>query len=344
MYNINKKGGVSIDKKKANKHNIFKKIIGLFIVIILVILGIAINNIYLKVSKVDFEEINKEDLSVNSKIYDEVSDTLSEAEFSDVKTVVFFGVDSRDTGDFSGRSDTIMVASINPKIKGISLISIPRDTYVSIPGYGKDKINHAYAYGKEQLAIKTINQNFGLNITEYVTIDFSGLIKIINEVGGVDLEITEAEMKYINEGVSESYAISKNKTEKLTSFGKVKLNGEQALTHSRNRTVGDDFVRASRQRKVLESLITKLSSLNPVKVVKVSDSILSEVKTNINITNYIGSFVSAISNKNQYLTNMVSAQVPAAEYSEGKTIKGVYYFTTNYDKTKEDFVKYIYGK
>lgn len=331
--------------KNKKKTGILKKISILFTLAILVALGIFIINIYSKVSKVDFQEINKEDLSVNSDIYDDVSDTLSQSEFSDVKTVVFFGVDSRDTEEsFSGRSDTIMIASINPKTKGISLISIPRDTYVNIPEHGKDKINHAYSFGKEQLAIKTINENFGLNITEYVTIDFSGLINIINEVGGIDLEITEAEMKYINNGVSESYAISKNKISYLDSYGKVKLNGEQALTHSRNRTVGDDFVRASRQRKVLEALITKLSSLSPTKIISVSDSILDEVKTNINITNYIGCVLSAISNKSEYLANMVSAQVPAAEYSTGKTIKGVYYFTTNYDKAKKDFIKYIYTK
>lgn len=317
----------------------------LCIIIVLTVIGVAAFNIYSKISKVDYVEVNKEDLAVNSKIYEDVSGNLTESEFSEVKTVVFFGVDSRDTtAGFSGRSDTIMVASMNPKNKGISLISIPRDTYVSIPGHGKDKINHAYAYGKEQLAIKTINQNFGLSITEYVTIDFAGLINVINDIGGIDLEITQEEMKYINNGVGESYGISGNKLQKLTSYGKVKLTGEQALTHSRNRTVGDDFVRASRQRKVLEALITKLSNLDILGLVKVSNSILEEVKTNINVTNYMGSLVSAISNKNEYLTNMVSAQVPAAGYSNGKMINGVYYFTTNYDKAKSDFVKYIYGK
>jgi len=332
-------------KKKKKKLGIVKKIMVLLVIVILTMIGIAASNIYSKISKVDFIAINKEDLAVNSKIYDEVSDTLSESEFSDIKTVVFFGVDSTDMTDgVSGRSDTIMIASLNPKIKGISLLSIPRDTYVNIPGHGKDKINHAYAYGKEQLSIKTINQNFGLNISEYVTIDFSGLISIINEVGGINLKINQEEMKYINERVGESYLISGNTAKQLTKYGDATLSGEQALTHSRNRTAGDDFVRAGRQRKVLSSLINKLSSLNLPGIIKASDSILKEVKTNINITDYMGSILSTISNKDTYIANMVSAQVPAADYSTGKTINGTYYFTTNYDKAKSDFVKYIYGK
>lgn len=293
----------------------------------------------------DFVDINKDDLAINNEIYGEVSETLSEAEFNEVKTVVFFGVDSRDvTNGFSGRSDTIMVVSVNPKNKAISLISIPRDTYVSIPDYGKDKINHSYSYGQEQLAIKTINQNFGLNITEYVTIDFAGLINVINDVGGIELEISNEEMDYINERSWEAYNISKNKSEKLSSFGKVKLSGEQALTHSRNRTIGNDFVRASRQRKVLEALIFKISSLDVVTMFKVSDSILSEVKTNVDITKYMSLAINAMTNKDKYLDNIVLTQVPAASYSKDKTIDGIYYFSTDYTKAKADFVKYIYGE
>jgi LCP family protein required for cell wall assembly len=336
---------INKNNKKIKKPHIVKNIMALIIIGVFLIIGYTVSRIYSQMSKVEFEQINKEDLAVNSDIFDEVSDTLSKSEFSDVKTVVFFGVDSRETeGEFSGRSDTIMIASINPKNKGISLISIPRDTYVTIPEHGKDKINHAYSYGKEQLAIKTINQNFGLNLTEYVTIDFSGLINVINEIGGIELEITDAEMQYINGRSAEDYAISKNEVKKLTSSGKVRLDGEQALTHSRNRTIGDDFVRASRQRKVLEALITKISSLNPAEILNVSDTVLEEVKTNINIAGYIGSLLNVVSNKNEYLKNMVSAQIPAAEYSEGKTIRGVYYFTTDYIDAKNDFIKNIYGK
>ena len=105
-------------------------------------------------------------------------------------------------------ADTIMVVSYNPKTQEASLMSIPRDTYVSVAGHGKTKINHAYAYGKEQLALKTINSNFGLNISEYVTINFKGLINVINKIGGIELNISKAEKDYINEFVHESYELT----------------------------------------------------------------------------------------------------------------------------------------
>jgi LCP family protein required for cell wall assembly len=329
---------------KKNKKKV-KKIILTIVIVILVIVACTLGYVYSKFSKINFEAIDKNDLEVNKDVYNEVSDTMSKDEFDDVKSVVFFGIDSRDTsGDFSGRSDTIVIASINPKIKSISLVSIPRDTYVEISGHGKDKINHAYAFGKEQLAIKTINSNFGLNITEYVTIDFVGLIHVINKIGGVQLDITDAEKTYINEHCSESYAMSGNKVKKLASSGKVTLTGEQALTHSRNRTVGNDFTRASRQRLVLEALITKLSSLGVNGIMSASDSILKEVKTNINVPSYLGTLTNIVSEKSTYLKNMSSQQVPGADYSAGKMINGVYYFTTDLTKAKADFVKYIYGK
>ena len=324
------------------------KVIMAILIVIVICIACGFGYVYLKLSKVHYSAIDKDDLEVNKEIYTEVAAAIpeihSESEFKSVKTVVFFGIDTKEVvSGYSGRSDTIVIVSINPMTKGISLVSIPRDTYVNISGYGKDKINHAYAFGNEQLAIKTINSNFGLNITEYVTIDFVGLIHVINKLGGVQLNITNEELGYINQRSTGSYAMTGNKVSKLVSSGLVTLSGEQALTHSRNRTVGNDFDRAGRQRMVLEALITKISLLSTDGILGISDSILSEVKTNINVTEYMGILSSVISEKNTYLKNMVSAQVPGAEYSSGKFINGVYYFTTDYVKAKSDFVKYIYG-
>ena len=330
--------------KSKSKMKKGKKIFLTIIIAILIIIACTLGYVYSKFSNINFEAIDKNDLEVNNDIYNDVSDNMSKDEFNDIKSIVFFGIDTTDTtGGYSGRSDTIMIASINPKTKSISLISIPRDTYVQIAGHGKDKINHAYAFGKEQLAIKTINSNFGLNITEYVTIDFVGLINVINKIGGVKLNITKDEMEYINERSFDSYNMTGNTVKKLTSSGLVTLSGEQALTHSRDRTVGNDFDRAGRQRMVLEALITKLSSLGVNGIMGASDSILKEVKTNINVPSYLGTLTNIVSEKDIYLKNMTSNQVPGADYSEGKMINGVYYFVTDYTKSKADFIKYIYG-
>ena len=322
------------------------KILILFIVILLILLiivGIGIFFVWSKWSKVDFKELDNSDLSVTTDIYDQVSDKVTEEEFNEIITIAFFGTDSRDTSNMnSGRSDTIMLASINPNLKSIKLISIPRDTYVEVPGYGKTKINHAYAYGKEQLSIKTINSNFGLNITEYATIDFSGLVNIINDVGGIELTITESEKNYINTYVKESYELTGNPVKKIENARKVILTGEQALTHSRNRTVGNDFSRASRQRDVVEALMNKISTMDLNTIISLLDSFLPEVRTNINPTKYIGLLTSILSNRGEYLNNIISVQVPSTEYASGKMIDGIYYFVSDMDTAKNDIYKYIY--
>ncbi|MEG2348493.1 MAG: LCP family protein [Clostridia bacterium] len=330
-----------------NKKGISKILIAIIVIllIVLITIGIGIYFVWSKFSKVEYEKLDESNLDVNANLYENVSDKVTKEEFNDVVSVVLFGTDSRDTTNMdAGRSDTIIIASVNPKMKSMKLISIPRDTYVNVPGYGKTKINHAYAYGKEQLSIKTINNNFGLNITEYVTIDFSGLINIINTVGGINMNITEEEMKYINNGVKEQYKITGNPVKKVTHSGSVTLTGEQALTHSRNRTVGNDFTRASRQREVLEALINKMSSMDLNSILSLSDNFLSEVRTNMNPTKYMGLVTSMLTNKSEYMKNFISAQVPNTEYASGQMIDGVYYFVPNMEKAKLDFYTYLFEK
>lgn len=326
-----------------NKSGKILKFLFLTVIIICIItVGIIvyINTLF---SNMVHEDLDKSDLAVNADLYDEVKDNVSKNEFDNVVNVALFGTDSRDVENMeAGRADTIMIASVNQSKNSIKLISIPRDTYVEVPGYGKTKINHSYAYGKEQLTVKTINKNFGLNITDYATIDFSGLIHIINDIGGVEVEITDEEKNYINIRSKESYDISKNEYEKVISTGVVNLSGEQALAHSRNRTIGNDFTRASRQRAVLEALILKLSSLGVDSILSLSDDFLKEVKTNINVNKYIPLLASVLINKNEYIRNINSKQIPATKYSKDQMIKGVYYFVPDLDLAKQDFYETLY--
>ena len=318
--------------KKNNKNKVMI-VIGIIIVLILVI---GVSYIYTKLSSVNYQKIDKTKLDINEDLYNDVSsvnENITKENFDKIKTVVFFGTDSRDTENMSsGRSDTIIIASINPITKRIKLISIPRDTYVTISNYGKDKINHAYAYGGEELSIKTINNNFGLGISEYVTIDFSGLVNVIDTVGGVNINITEAEKAFINRG---------SKT-KISNSGNVLLNGEQALVHSRNRTVGNDFERAARQRIVLEALIQKIGSMEVSQMLSLSDKMLKEVKTNMNIKDYTSMLTSIATSKSEYLSDIKSIQIPSTDYSSGQMIGGVYYFVPDLEKSKQDFYKAIY--
>ncbi len=332
---------MNVNKRKKN--TVIRVIIGIVITLVLII-AILAGIVYSKFSKINIEKLNEEDLDVNTDLYEEVSDKLSKNEFDNVVNIALFGSDSRDVNNaLAGRSDCIMIASLNQNTKRVTLVSIPRDTYVNVPGYGKTKINHAYAYGGEQLAIKTINNNFDLNITEYITIDFSGLINIINSVGGIKLNITKEEMNVLNEYLRDSYKITGKTYVPMTEYGQVTLNGEQALAHSRDRYVGNDFDRANRQRTVLMALMNKLANMNSDTLMAfISDDFLTQVKTNINVAKYTGLISSLLKDKSSYLGNIKSVQVPSTDYASGQYIEGVYYFVPNMDMAKQDMYKYLY--
>lgn len=333
------------DKDIKGKRSKKKIVIVVVLVIILLIIGSATYMVLSKLSKINYQALDESELEVNSDIYNELSGELSESEFNGIVNIVLFGSDSRNIDDASaGRSDSIMVASINPSKKSIKLISIPRDTYVAVSGYGKTKINHAYAYGGEQLSLKTINSNFGLDITKYITINFEGLINVINEVGGIQLTISKEEMDVLNQYLSDSYKISGKTYTPLTQYGTVTLNGEQALAHSRNRYVGNDFTRANRQRDVLIALFNKVSKMEKTRILSLMDEFLSQVKTNINVTSYMGLITSVLTNINDYKDNIKSVQVPSTDYASGQMIGGVYYFVADMDRAKADFRTYLYLK
>lgn len=336
-----------MEKKDKNKKIItIPRVVLAIIVLLIIIVAIAIFTVLGKLSNMTKADIDKTDLAVNDELYDELAEYgITKKEFDSIINLAFFGSDSRDLTDMdAGRADTIMVISINPTKESIKMISIPRDTYVNVPGYGKTKINHSYAYGQEQLAIKTINSNFGLNITEYITINFEGLINVINAVGGVDINISKDELRVLNGYLEESYQIAGKPYVPMTEYGDVHLNGEQALAHCRDRYVGSDFTRAKRQREVLSKVMEKVSQKSFGEIMDLVDIFLKQVRTNINVTEYLGLGASAFTNLKDYMSNVVSTQVPSTDYGRGQYINEVYYFVADLDTCKKDMYDYIYNK
>ena len=190
-----------------------------------------------------------------------------------------------DNEEGRGRTDTIIVASLGGgKIK---LTSIMRDTYVNLEGYGQNKVNAAYRLGGEKLAMDTVNRAFGLNITRYAVIDFEGFSDLIDSVGGVTVRVSKAEMQEINKGLDTTWKRlgDGRPIEYLKTYGeKILLSGPQALAYSRIRKIDSDYVRTSRQRAVLEALLSKLrSNRNPFVLAKLMQTALSNIKTNINV-------------------------------------------------------------
>ena len=146
-------------KSKKKRKNLWLKItIGVVSTFIILIL-IGVFSIYSLLNKVDNVKLDNTDLNINTE---EIKESYDDDKIKDIKNIALFGIDSED--GITGRSDSIMIATIDSTHKKLKLTSIMRDSYVNIEGYGMDKINHAYAYGGPELAIKTINSNFGLNI------------------------------------------------------------------------------------------------------------------------------------------------------------------------------------
>ena len=186
----------------------------------------------------------------------------------------------------SGRTDSIMIATINTKQKTLGLTSIMRDSYVTIPGYYDTKINAAFGHGGINLLYETIAYNYNLRLDGSAIVSFKTFQKIIDELGGIDIEITPAEAQYLN---TTNY-VSK-KSNRTLKPGMNHMNGNQALGYARVRYRAtldgsvDDFGRTSRHRRVMAAIFKEVKKSNPITLVKLLDTVFSQVQTDIKKSN-----------------------------------------------------------
>ncbi len=251
----------------------FLKVLGIFLLIILILLGLALSAGYAiltdKLSSMDYVEIDESSIHVNSGV---------DEKLKDYRNIVLLGVDSQD-GSFSNtRSDCIIIVSINKKTNDVNLTSVYRDTYVEIDGHGLDKITHAYAYGGPELAMSTLNKNLDLNITEFVTVNFETVKTVVDSIGGVTIKVTDAEATQISG---------------LSSGGTYTLDGEQALAYSRIRKIDSDYQRTERMRTVIEAVFDKVKTLGVSELSNFVDTILPLISTNLS-SNEIISMLPAV--------------------------------------------------
>ncbi len=262
-------------KKKGRKLKAF----GITVLVLLILLAIIVGAIFLfinsKLGKMQQVDLNEEDLNVSA----EVAENLSK-----YRNIAIFGIDSReDTYSKGNRSDCIIIASMNNETKEVKLVSVYRDTYVQIEGHGLDKITHAYSYGEAPLAIKTLNTNFDLNITEFVTVNFDAVKDIVDDVGGISMNITSEEVSHIP-GIKKA--------------GTYTLTGEQALAYARIRYAsGGDYKRTERMRDVLTAVVNKVKTFNVSQLNKFIDDVLPKVYTNITASDIFSMIPSATSIK-----------------------------------------------
>ena len=227
--------------------------------------------------------------STSDDIFDKSLSNDELLEDSKVLNVMLFGEDNA-RGEKFGRSDSMIMLSIDNRHKKLKMTSFQRDSYVYVDGYGYDKLTNAYAYGGPKLTIQTIESNFGVKVDRYAVVDYASFIDIIDVLGGIDLELTKDEIDYIN------YQLYKNKqsdtrTTITDAPGVVHLTGQQALWYARNRGLdsseeeigiaGDDWDRTSRQRKLLETMFNDMKSADLTQIVSIVGKVGPLVTTNI---------------------------------------------------------------
>lgn len=329
MARNNNKKGKSKKPAKNRKLIITLSIIGLLIVGLVggaATYGLTMLN---KMNKVD---LNEENLGINKDIDEKLS------KYDGITNIALFGVDA--TEGNTGRSDAIMIATIDKVHKKLKLTSIMRDSYVEIQGHGKDKINHAYAFGGHELALKTLNENFDLNIKDFATVNFSSLPKIIDAVGGIELDIRSDELQYINNYINELNTLNKTNASNITSAGTQHVDGTQALAYCRIRyTSGGDGERTERQRIVLSKLFEKFTKVSPTKYPSILNELMPMVTTNLSSSDIL-SFATTVASMGG--SDLEQERFPKDNYSKGEMIKGVYYLTFDKDATVKQIHDYIF--
>ncbi len=207
-----------------------------------------------------------------------------------IKNILLIGLDEPDEPGDPQRSDSMIIFSLDDKHKNLKLSSLMRDTYVEIPEFGSDKLNHSYAYGGEQLLMKTVNQNFGMDITDYILVNFHDMLSIIDSIGGIEIDVKREEFSYVNEGVrdineKEGLPIESGYIE---NFGKQILNGTQATAYARIRRVGNgDYERTDRQRLVLVTIFNKVKNTSLLNMPSMVAQLSRYFKTSLSLTEMI---------------------------------------------------------
>lgn len=202
---------------------------------------------------------------------------------NDAFNIILIGVDSR-KDSFAGRSDSMILLSINKTTKKVVMTSFLRDIFCSIPGYSSNRLNVAYAYGGPDLLKQTIKANFGISIDRCVVVNFYLVMDAVDAVDGIDMELTAAEIGYMNRYIKEQNRLmgkSSDEDQLPQEDSTYHLNGNQALAYARVRYVGTDFARTNRQRTVIMKCVEKVKTMGIGKLTELAEEFLPEVRTDL---------------------------------------------------------------
>lgn len=292
--NSGKSGGKRMTKAERKRKKQQKMIILGIEIVVVVVLIVALYFVT-KLDKIHKDEISEEEVVTNEQYSEEeflvdASDvTINDGSISHMdgyRNIALFGVDARNNNLGKGvRSDTIIIASVNETTKEIKLVSVYRDTYLNLGNDSYNKANTAYSQGGPKQAINMLNMNMDLNITDYVTVGWAAVADTVDALGGIEIEVDEAELVHLNNyQVETSQSLGRDYT-KLTQTGMVTLDGVQAVSYCRIRyTAGDDFKRAERQREVIQALADKAKKASPEKLDKIANEVFPQTATSLTLS------------------------------------------------------------
>lgn len=270
-------------KRRRKKKKSRKILLFVFEILLLAILLVAAYVIGMA-NRVKYENMSETEAGINDDLS---KDTLLSLE--GYTNIAVFGLDNRSANNYErGNSDVVMIASINNKTKDVKLVSVYRDTYLSVGDGVYFKCNNAYAKGGAKQAVQMLNSNLDLDIQEYVCVDWAAVVEVIDDLGGLDLNITQGEMNQINKYKKDVDGVTGKTTPDVTQYGLVHLDGTQATTYARIRKLaGDDFKRASRQRIVMQAMLEKAKSAGPATLVKICNSVVDHISTTLSLDQMI---------------------------------------------------------
>lgn len=288
--------------KVRRKGELALRITSLVLSIVLIIFGSGLLYYYSILSSLNFVDITGDPSSTTAKSSTAAStsqdSTLPDFSQLDVDeellddskilNIMLFGEDNAYGAEY-GRSDSMIMLSIDNRHKKIKLTSFMRDSYINVEGHGLDKLTHAYAYGGPKLAIQTIESNFGIKVDRYAKVDFTTFTEIIDILGGIDIELNQEEIDYINHCLY-VHKQSNSRTKITDPPGIVHLNGQEALWYSRDRGLytsygrvfsGDDWDRTTRQRKLLETVFNDMKDADIGQILSIVSKVAPLVTTNL---------------------------------------------------------------
>lgn len=347
---------------RKSKKGVVLRVVVLLLSLVLLLGGTGLVYYYSLLDSMHFKELDNLPQPTVSNTMESTSVSVTPGgatplSSDNVLNILLFGQDTAASAEDYGRSDTTILLSIDNVNKKLKLTSFQRDTYVNIPGLGDDKINAAFTFGGEKLSISTIESNFGIKVDKYATVDFSSFREVIEALGGVDIELSLEEIKYINAQIDVNHQTDRTsflKYDETKEKQMMHLDGYQALWYARDRGEenlggnpeysfsGDDWDRTSRQRNLIQTIVKNLrENTSLTDLVGIANKIGPLITTNLKK----GDITFLVSNLMTYMNyDMEEMSLPTlGNWRYGRTDDGQSVIVIdNWDAVRKDLAEFIF--